>query len=257
MPRFAANLSLLFTEVPLPERFARAADAGFQAVEIQFPYDYPAEQLADAARSAGTQVLLINVAAGDLMAGGPGLACHPARQAEFAAALPPALHYARTLGVTLLNILPGRLASAYSRAECEAALAANLSYAANFFAGSGIRLCCEAINDLDMPGFLLRTPDEVAALLARVPAADIALQIDLYHAARMNLSIPAMLARHLPRTAHIQFADCPGRGAPGSGVLPLAEYFDFIEKSGYTGWLAAEYKPGADTAATLGWLNAS
>lgn len=257
MPRFAANLSLLFTEVPLPDRFALAAAAGFQAVEIQFPYDYPAAQLAAAAQHAGTQIVLINVPAGDLMAGGPGLACHPARQAEFAAALPQALHYARTLGVTLLNILPGRLASGYSRAECEAALAANLSYAANFFAGSGIRLCCEAINDLDMPGFLLRTPDEVAALLAQVPAADIALQIDLYHAARMKQPILPMLARHLPRTAHIQFADCPGRGEPGSGTLPLAEYFDFIEKSGYTGWLAAEYKPGADTAATLGWLSGS
>jgi len=257
MPRFAANLSLLFTEVPLQARFARAAAAGFQAVEIQFPYDYPAALLAEAAQHAGTQIVLINVSAGDLMAGGPGLACHPARQAEFAAALPQALHYARTLGVTLLNILPGRVADGYSRDECEAALAANLLHAADFFASSGIRLCCEAINDLDMPGFLLRTPDEVATLLARVPAADIALQIDLYHAARMNLSIPDMLARHLLRTAHIQFADYPGRGAPGSGTLPLAEYFDFIEKNGYTGWLGAEYKPGTDTAATLGWLNGS
>lgn len=257
MPRFAANLSLLFTEVPLPARFAHAAAAGFQAVEIQFPYDYPAALLAEAAQHAGTQIVLINVPAGDLMAGGPGLACHPARQAEFAAALPQALHYARTLGVTLLNILPGRVADGYSRDECEATLAANLMHAADFFAGSGIRLCCEAINDLDMPGFLLRTPDEVATLLARVPAADFALQIDLYHAARMNLSIPDMLARHLLRTAHIQFADYPGRGAPGSGTLPLAEYFDFIEKNGYTGWLSAEYKPGTDTAATLGWLNGS
>ena len=182
-------------------------------------------------------MLLINVPAGDLMAGGPGLACHPARQAEFAAALPQALHYARALGATLLNILPGRLADGHSRTDCEATLAANLLRAADYFAGSGIRLCCEAINDLDMPGFLLRTPDEVAALLAKVPAADIALQIDLYHAARMNQPIPAMLARHLPHTAHIQFADHPGRGAPGSGTLPLAEYFDFIEKAATpAGW---------------------
>jgi hydroxypyruvate isomerase len=254
MPRFAANLSLLFTEYPLPQRFAQAATAGFGAVEIQFPYDHPADVLASAASAAGTPVILINVPAGDLMSGGPGLASHPDRRDDFAAALPQALHYAQTLGVPLLNILPGRLAAGYSRQACLATLAANLQLAADFFAPHGLHLCCEAINDLDMPGFLLRTPDEVAQLLADIPQAGIGLQIDIYHAARMNLDIPALLARHLPQTALIQFADYPGRGEPGSGTLPLPDYFDFIEKNGYTGWLGAEYRPTATSADTLGWL---
>jgi hydroxypyruvate isomerase len=257
MPRFAANLSLLFTEYPLPQRFAQAAAAGFGAVEIQFPYDHPAETLAAAARAAGTPVILINVPAGDLMAGGPGLASHPDRRDAFAAALPQALHYAQTLGVPLLNILPGRLAAGHSRQACLATLAASLQLAAAFFAPHGLRLCCEAINDIDMPGFLLRTPDEVAQLLAELPQAGIGLQIDIYHAARMNLDIPALLARHLPQAAHIQFADYPGRGEPGSGTLPLRDYFDFIEKNGYTGWLGAEYRPTAASHSTLGWLAAS
>lgn len=254
MPRFAANLSLLFTEYPLPQRFAQAAAAGFGAVEIQFPYDHPADVLASAAGAAGTPVILINVPAGDLMSGGPGLASHPDRRDDFAAALHQALHYAQTLGVPLLNILPGRLAAGHSHQACLATLAANLQLAADFFAPHGLHLCCEAINDLDMPGFLLRTPDEVAQLLADIPQAGIGLQIDIYHAARMNLDIPAMLARHLPQTAHIQFADYPGRGEPGSGTLPLPDYFDFIEKNGYTGWLGAEYRPTATSADTLGWL---
>jgi len=141
------------------------------------------------------------------MSGGPGLASHPDRRDDFAAALPQALHYAQTLGVPLLNILPGRLAAGHSRQACLATLAANLQLAADFFTPHGLHLCCEAINDLDMPGFLLRTPDEVAQLLADIPQAGIGLQIDIYHAARMNLDIPALLARHLPQTAHIQFAD--------------------------------------------------
>ncbi|MFC3532264.1 hydroxypyruvate isomerase family protein [Vogesella facilis] len=254
MLKFAANLSLLFTEQPVPQRFAAAAAAGFAAVEIQFPYDYPADALAAAARAAGTPVILINVPAGDLMQGGAGLAGHPQRVAEFAAALPLALAYAQALGVGMVNVLPGRLAAGVGRRQALATLAANLARAADYFRPHGIRVLCEPINDLDMPGFLLRTADELAALLADDNSCDVGMQIDLYHMARMQQDIPQLLRRHLPAIAHIQFADAPGRGEPGSGALPLAQYFALLTELGYTGWCAAEYRPTARTQDTLQWL---
>ncbi|SCK27773.1 hydroxypyruvate isomerase family protein [Vogesella sp. LIG4] len=257
MLKFAANLSLLFTELPLLQRFAAAAQAGFGAVEIQFPYDYPADVLAAAASAAGVEVILINVPAGDLMQGGAGLAGHPARQAEFAAVLPQALAYARALGVRMLNVLPGRLAEGVGREQALATLAANLDLAADYFRPHGIRVLCEAINDIDMPGFLLRTADEVAEVLAACNSRDIGMQVDIYHMARMGQDIPVLLATHLPAIAHVQFADAPGRGEPGSGNLPLQQYFALLVQLGYRGWLAAEYRPTRPTAETLGWLPAA
>lgn len=254
MLKFAANLSLLFAELPLPQRFAAAAAAGFTAVEVQFPYDYPADVLATAAQAAGVQVILINVPAGDLMQGGAGLAGHPARVAEFTAALPVALAYAQALGTRMVNVLPGRLPEGVSRTQALAVLAANLVCAADYFRPFGIRVLCEAINDLDMPGFLLRTADELAALLSGGNCCDVGMQIDLYHMARMQQDIPALLHRYLPAIAHIQFADVPGRGEPGSGTLPLAQYFALLDELGYTGWCAAEYRPTVRTQDTLHWL---
>ena len=251
---FAANLSMLFTELPLPQRFAAAAQAGFAAVEMQFPYDVPAVELAAAARAAGVEVILINLPAGDLMPGGAGLAAHPARQAEFTAALPLALSYARALGVRMVNVLPGRLAEGVSREQALAALAANLDLAADYFRPHGIRVVCEAINDIDMPGFLLRTADELSTLLASCNSRDIGMQIDLYHMARMRQDIPALLATHLSAIAHVQFADLPGRGEPGSGSLLLRQYLQQLDALGYAGWCAAEYRPTRQTVETLGWL---
>ncbi|MFC3627152.1 hydroxypyruvate isomerase family protein [Vogesella amnigena] len=252
--RFAANLSMLFTELPLPQRFAATAQAGFAAVEIQFPYDVAAAELAAAATAAGVEVILINVPAGDLMQGGAGLAAQPRLQAEFAAALPQALAYAQALGVRMVNVLPGRLAEGVSRQQALATLAANLDAAADFFRPHGIRVVCEAINDIDMPGFLLRTADELAVLLATCNSRDIGMQIDLYHMARMQQDIPALLSKHLPAIAHVQFADAPGRGEPGSGELALRQYLQQLDALGYRGWCAAEYRPTRPTVETLAWL---
>ncbi|WP_217450747.1 hydroxypyruvate isomerase family protein [Vogesella oryzae] len=255
MLKYAANLSMLFTELPLPQRFAAAAQAGFRAVEIQFPYGHPADELAVSASAAGVPVILINVPAGDLMQGGAGLAGHPARVTEFAAALPQALAYAQALGVRMVNVLPGRLADGVTRERALVVLAANLARAADFFRPAGIRVLCEPINDLDMPGFLLRTADELAELLVASNCRDVGMQIDLYHMARMGQDIPALLRRHASRITHIQFADAPGRGEPGSGDLPLAQYFNLLEELGYAGWCAAEYRPTALTRDTLHWLD--
>ncbi|GHD74617.1 hydroxypyruvate isomerase family protein [Vogesella fluminis] len=256
MPRFAANLSLLFTELPLPARFAAAAAAGFDAVEIQFPYDYPAPLLRTAADAAAVDIILINLPAGDLMAGGYGLASHPARTAPFRAALAEGERYAQLLGVRMVNVLAGRFDPQQDAAQTRQTLAANLALAGERLAMHGIHVTCEAINNLDMPGFVASTPAELAAVLAEAAHPNVSMQLDLYHLARMQLELAGTLAQYLPQTAHIQFADCPGRHEPGTGTLPLAQIFALLDELGYTGWCAAEYRPATSTVSSLHWLTA-
>lgn len=255
MLRFAANLSLLFTEHPLPARFAAAAAAGFKEVEIQFPYSHPARLLRDAADSAGTDIILINVPAGDLMQGGFGLAGHPERRDQFAEALDNAVEYAVTLGVRMVNVLPGRQDPAFSREESLRALASNLALAGEILAPHDIRVTCEAINRHDMPDFLISTSAELAAILRDSLHHNLGMQIDLYHMARMQEDIPNLISRYLPKIAHIQFADHPGRHEPGSGELPLKQLFHFLKVMDYNGSCAAEYLPSKKTEETLEWLS--
>lgn len=253
--KLCANLSMLFTELPLPERIGAAAEAGFAAVEIQFPYALPAEALRAALDAAGLPLLLINLPAGDLMDGGPGLAAVPGRQAEFDAALAEALAYARVVRPQCVNVLPGRLADGVSRAAARETLAGNLRRSAEAFAPLGIRVLAEAINPLDMPGFLVNTPEDLLALLAAVDHSNCAAQLDLYHMARQGLDLPTCIAALAGRIGHVQFADCPGRGAPGTGTVDFAAARAALREAGYAGWLAAEYRPGeAGTAASLAWL---
>ncbi|WP_027896394.1 hydroxypyruvate isomerase family protein [Zestomonas thermotolerans] len=253
--RIAANLSLLFTERPLVERVVAAAAAGFDGVEIQFPYEVPALRLKEALEAAGMPLVLINVPAGDLMDGGPGLAGVPARREEFAAALREALTYAAMVRPACVNVLPGRLAEGVARGQALATLADNLRLAAEEFQVLGIRVLVEAINPLDMPGFLINTPEHLVELLETVDHPNLAAQLDFYHMARQGLDLPASIARLAGRIGHVQFADCPGRGAPGSGSLDFSSALQALRKAGYQGWLAAEYKPDAQgTQAGLGWL---
>lgn len=253
--KLAANLSMLFSELPLIERPRAAAEAGFAAVEIQFPYELPAQELEAALRDAGVSLLLINLPAGDLMAGGPGLAGVPARQAAFEAALAEALDYARVVRPLCVNVLPGRLAEGVSREAALTCLAGNLRRTAEAFAPLGIRVLAEAINPLDMPGFLINTPEDLLALLAAVGHPGVAAQLDLYHMARQGLDLPECIAALAGRIGHVQFADCPGRGAPGTGTLDFAAARAALQAAGYDGWLAAEYRPGeGGTAASLAWL---
>lgn len=254
MPRFAINLSLLFAEYPLPERFAHAKKAGFDAVEIQFPYDYPASLLRQAADEAGVHIILINLPAGDLMSGGFGLASHPLREGAFLTALQQADEYASVLGVSLVNVLAGRHDPAHSLEESWRCLAANLLCAAEHFAQRQIRVCCEAINTRDMPGFMVATPDALDELLTEVAHHNAFMQLDIYHMAQMAVDIPEAISHYLPKIAHIQFADHPGRHEPGSGSLAIRQIFDFIEKLSYTGWCAAEYYPSGNSADSFGWM---
>ncbi|MBB2497138.1 hydroxypyruvate isomerase family protein [Aquipseudomonas ullengensis] len=252
--KVAANLSMLFTEVPLAERVLAAAAAGFDGVEIQFPYDLPAIRLKEALARAGVPLVLINLPAGDFMTGGPGLAAVPSRQAEFDTALQQALTYAAMVRPACVNVLAGRQAEGVSREQALAALVANLRTAAEAFQLLGIHVLCEAINPLDMPGFLINTPEHLDELLRAVDHPNCLAQFDLYHMARQGLDIEAGIGLLAGRIGHVQFADCPGRGAPGSGALDFSALFSELRGVGYQGWLAAEYKPGRPTTETLGWL---
>ena len=254
--KIAANLSLLFSERPLIERVVAAAAAGFDGVEIQFPYELPAIALKEALAAAGMPLRLINLPAGDLMSGGAGLAAVPARQAEFDAALQDALSYAAMVRPALVNVLPGRLAEGVEPEQALACLVDNLHKTAEAFQLLGIGVVVEAINPLDMPGFLINTPEQLDALLKAVAHPNLAVQYDLYHMARQGLDVQAGIALLAGRIGHVQFADYPGRGAPGTGVLQFAPLLTALRDSGYQGWLAAEYRPGeAGTHASLGWLS--
>lgn len=252
--KIAANLSLLFTELPLLARIQAAVVAGFDGVEIQFPYDLPALQLKEALERVGLPLRLINLPAGDLISGGPGLAAVPARQTQFDAALQQALSYAAMTRPAYVNVLAGRLAAGVSREQALACLAANLHKSAEAFAVLGIGVLCEAINPLDMPGFLLNTPEQLDELLRAVNHRNLQAQFDLYHMARQGLNIPAGIALLAGRIGHVQFADCPGRGEPGSATLDFPCLLQALRDSGYAGWLGAEYQPSRTTGETLGWL---
>lgn len=253
--KIAANLSMLFNEWPLAERIMAARVAGFEGVEIQFPYELPAIRLKELLERAGVPLVLINLPAGDFMQGGPGLAAVPARQAAFDAALQQALTYAAMVRPMCVNVLPGRLAEGIGREQALDTLAGNLRKSAEAFALLGVRVVCEAINPLDMPGFLINTPEHLQDLLARVDHPNCQAQLDLYHMARQALDVVAGIRLLGSRIGHVQFADCPGRGAPGTGSVAFEPLIDALRAVGYDGWLSAEYRPeGTDTGASLGWL---
>ncbi|AMO74957.1 hydroxypyruvate isomerase family protein [Pseudomonas citronellolis] len=251
-----ANLSLLFTELPLIERVRAAAEAGFAGVEIQFPYEVPAAALQAELQRSGLPLVLFNLPAGDLMQGGAGLAAVPGREVQFAAGLRQALEYAEVLRPQKVNVLAGRLAEGVEREQALALLAEHLRQTAEAFAGRGIAVLMEAINLHDMPGFLLNTPQHLLDMLARVGHSNLAAQLDFYHMARMGLDLADCVRQLQGHIGHVQFADAPERGEPGSGELDFEPALAALRAQGYAGWLGAEYRPVGATSAGLGWLPA-
>nr|WP_286674893.1 TIM barrel protein [Pseudomonas subflava] len=248
-------MSLLFCELPLLQRVQAAAAAGFDGVEVQFPYEVPASQLREELERAAMPLVLINLPAGDLMAGGCGLAAVPERQVQFDAALQEAFDYAVEVRPRCVNVLPGRLAEGVSRASALVTLETNLRRAAERFGELGVKVLCEAINPLDMPGFLVNTAEQLGELLERVGHPNCLAQLDFYHMARQGLDVGAGIAFLADRTGHVQFADCPGRGAPGTGALIFEPLLQRLAETGYRGWLGAEYRPSGATTDSLAWLS--
>ena len=254
MPRFAANLGWLFTERPFLERFAAARRAGFEAVEFAAPYDWPAREVADRLRGEGLACVLFNLPMGQKSLGEFGIACRPEKREAFRAGVAQALEYAALLRPERVNVIAGVAKPGEDRAALEALLLENLRLATGEFKSAGVPMLIEPLNDRDTPGFLLPRQDDGARIVASFGADMLGLQCDLYHTAMMGDDPAAMLARHAAIIRHVQFADAPGRGEPGTGTVALAQHFDTLDRSGYEGWVSAEYRPTRRTEETLGWM---
>ena len=253
MPRFAANLTMLFTEVPFLDRFERAAKAGFKAVEFLFPYEHPANEIKARLDHSGLQLVLHNLPAGDWAGGERGIACLPDRVAEFRSGVARAVEYAVALGAPRLNCLAGKTPPNVGEDLVRRTFVDNLRFAAAALKRAGLELLIEPINTFDIPGFYLSRTDQALAILDEVGADNALVQYDIYHAQRMEGELAATLARCLPRIGHVQLADNPGRNEPGTGEINYAFLFAHLERIGYRGWVGCEYKPAAGTEAGLGW----
>jgi hydroxypyruvate isomerase len=253
MPRFAANLTMLFTEVPFLDRFERAAKAGFKAVEFLFPYPHPAAEIKARLEANGLELVLHNLPAGDWDAGERGIACLPDRIDEFRSGVARAIEYATVLGAPQLNCLVGKVSPSFSKEVIRRALVSNLRFAAAELKKAGLRLLIEPINVFDIPGFYLQHTQQAIALLDEVGADNAFVQYDIYHAQRMEGELAATLERCLPRIGHVQLADNPGRHEPGTGEINYAFLFAHLDRIGYGGWVGCEYKPATSTEAGLAW----
>ena len=257
MPKFAANLTMLFTELDFLDRFAAAAGAGFEGVEYLFPYDFPAEDLAAKLKEQGLTQVLHNLPAGDWAAGERGIAILPDRVEEFRAGVDKAVAYATTLGCPQVNCLAGIAPEGADPAELEATFVANLKFAAEKLEAAGIRLLIEPINTRDIPGFFLNRIRQALEIMEKVGSANLFLQYDIYHMQIMEGDLAPTLSAQLDRIAHIQLADTPGRHEPGSGEINYPFLFAHLDNLGYDGWIGCEYKPAAGTEAGLGWFRSA
>ena len=256
MPKFAANLTMLFTEHAFLDRFEHAAKAGFEAVEFLFPYAFSAQQIKDKLDAHKLQLVLHNLPAGDWDAGERGIACHPDRTAEFREGVAKAIGYAKVLGVPRLNCLAGKTPAGAADAVLRKTLVENLRYAAAELKTVGVKLVIEPINTFDMPGFYLHGTSQAVSILDEVASDNAFVQYDIYHMQRMEGELAATLQKQLARIGHIQLADNPGRNEPGTGEINYAFLFAHIDSIGYDGWIGCEYKPAAGTREGLGWIKA-
>ncbi|MGQ0662903.1 MAG: hydroxypyruvate isomerase family protein [Pseudomonadota bacterium] len=256
MPRFAANISLMFNEWAPLDRLAAARDAGFAAVEMQFPYAIPLDDFARARERAQVEVALINIPAGERAKGDVGLGALPGRRAELGAGIAEARRYAEALGVKRVNLLAGAPERGADLARCRATLVDNMRAAAAEMAEIGAVVCIEAINTRDVPGFFVTGSEQAIALIDEAGVPNLALQYDVYHMQIMEGDLIGTLTRLRARIGHIQFADTPGRHEPGTGEIDFADVFAALDRIGYAGWLGAEYRPSGATLASLGWFQA-
>ncbi|UVW30158.1 2-oxo-tetronate isomerase [Massilia sp. H6] len=257
MPKFAANLSTMFTEAAFLERFGLARAAGFDAVEFQFPYAFEPRQIVQRLQRYGLELVLHNLPGGDWAAGERGMACDPRRVAQFRDSVALALEYALELGVRRLHCPAGKLAPNAAPERAHAAYVENLRYAAAQCAQHGIDLLIEPINPRDIPGYFLTGTRQAAAIIAECGADNLFLQYDIYHAQRSEGELAGTLRQFLPLIRHMQLADVPGRHQPGTGEINFPYLFRLIDELGYAGWIGCEYQPQGATCDSLDWLAAA
>jgi len=254
MPRFSANLSMLFTEGDFLERFNKAADAGFEAVEFLFPYAWEAERLVDVLNRYGLRQVLHNLPAGDWGAGERGIAGLADRVDEFKGGVEQAIHYARTLKCPRLNCLAGVIPSGVLPEVFRETLVDNLRFAAARLEKENIQLLVESLNTEDVPGFYPSRTADALALLAEVNHPNLWLQYDIYHMQIMEGNLIQTIQTHLQRIAHMQLADVPGRHEPGTGEINFTNLFRSIDQAGYAGWIGCEYIPSRKTEETFKFI---
>jgi len=253
MPKFSANLTMLFNEVDFLDRFEKAAKAGFKWVEYLFPYGWEKEKLVEKLGASGLTQVLHNLPAGDWNAGERGIACIPGRETEFQEGVGKAIEYAKALKCPQLNCLVGLTPAGTPAEKVRQTLVGNLRFAAAALEKEGIRLLVEALNNQDIPGFYLVHTADVLQLIKEVGHANIYLQYDVYHMQIMEGNLIRTIQDNVGKIAHIQIADNPGRNEPGTGEINFANLFKAIDASGYSGWIGCEYKPAGRTEDGLGW----
>lgn len=254
MPRFAANLSMLYPQHEFLDRFAAAAADGFAAVEYLFPYDFSAQEIQQRLSDNGLVQALFNAPPGDWAAGERGIASLPGREEEFRSGIARALEYAAVLGNDRIHVMAGLLPSEDLRERHHAVYVQNLAYAAEQAAKAGITILIEPINTRDMSGFFLNRQDQAQAICKEVGAANLKVQFDFYHCQIVEGDVISKLRRDFAGVGHIQIAGVPDRHEPNLGELNYAWLFDEIDRLGYTGWIGCEYRPKGDTSEGLQWL---
>jgi 2-dehydrotetronate isomerase len=256
MPRFSANLSMMYTERAFLDRFAAAAADGFTAVEYLFPYEYPAPQLWGLLDGNGLQQVLFNAPPGDFEAGERGIASLPGREAEFRNGFHRALDYAETLGCSRVHVMAGLVPAGADRDERLAVYRDNLGWAAERAAARGVDVLIEPINQRDMPGYLLSLQDEAHQIVVKIGAPNLKVQLDLYHCQITEGDVTMRLRSDVPtgRVGHLQIAGVPDRHEPDAGELALGHLLTVIDDVGYEDWVGCEYRPAAGTSEGLGWM---
>ena len=254
MPRFAANLTMLFGEVEFLDRFGAAAQAGFRGVEYLFPYPWPAAQLRERLQRHGLEQVLFNLPAGDWAKGERGIACAPDRTGEFQDGVGRALEYAKALGCARLNCLAGIAPAGVPDELVRRTFTANLAFAAAKLGAAGVRLLIEPVNTRDIPGFWLCRSAQALSIIDQVGSPNLGLQYDAYHMQIMEGDLARTMEANLARIGHVQIADNPGRHEPGTGEIHYPFLFAHLDRIGYSGWVGCEYRPAASTEAGLGWL---
>nr|WP_272209635.1 hydroxypyruvate isomerase [Marinicella sp. W31]MDC2875452.1 hydroxypyruvate isomerase [Marinicella sp. W31] len=254
MPKFAANLSFLYADLPFLDRIAAAAKDGFPAVEYVGPYDFPEGDVAAALKAANVKQALFNLPAGDWAGGERGIGCLPDRVEEFKKGVDTALSYAKALGCPKVNCLAGIAPKGIAAEKLEQTLVENLKYAAPRLADAGVKLLLEPINLRDIPGFFVSTTDHAERILEAVGSENLFIQYDIYHTQIMQGDLAETYRRLKTKIAHVQLADNPGRHEPGTGEINYLYLFNMLDAEGYDGFIGCEYKPSAGTTEGLGWM---
>ncbi|ABA52074.1 hydroxypyruvate isomerase [Burkholderia pseudomallei] len=254
MPRFAANLTMMYNEHAFLERFAAAARDGFKAVEYLFPYEFPAAELKARLDAHGLVQALFNAPPGDWAAGERGIASLPGREDEFRRAIDTALDYARVIGNDTLHVMAGLIAPTQDRARHRDVYLRNLAHAAEAARAQNVTIVIEPINPRDMPGFFLNRQDDAQAICREVGAPNLLVQFDCYHCQIVEGDLAMKLKRDIAGIGHIQIAGVPQRHEPDVGEIHYPYLFELIDVLGYDGWIGCEYRPKAGTSEGLGWL---